>query len=86
MKNELTALEIQSRIDNLIAMDNVMRNLNDEDLVMVWLAEGIPDMAVEQEDWDILCFIATSEDEDKSAYDDIVKLYKELLAESSEEE
>ena len=85
MANNLTEQEIQRRVDHLIKMDDVMRNLNDEDLVMTWLEGGVPDEAVFQEDWDILRFVATYEDEDGSSYEETVKLYNYLLAEDAKD-
>lgn len=84
MARDFTELEIQARVDNLIAMDNAIRDLGDEDLWMAWLLEGVPDGAVESQDWDILRFMATYEDETGSSYEQTVELYKELLAQSEE--
>lgn len=86
MANKITEQEIKARIEHLILMDNAIRNLNDEDLVMVWLAEGVPDMAVEQGDEDILRFMATYEDEFGSSYEGTVRLFNELIHASEEEE
>ena len=85
MANNLTEQEIQRRVDHLIKMDDVMRNLNDENLVMTWLEGGVPDEAVFQEDWDILHFMATYEDEDGSSYEETVKIYNYLLAEDAKD-
>lgn len=85
MRKDLTELEIQARVNHLITMDEKMRNLDDEDLVMVWLAYGVPDMAVWNGDWDILRFIATYEDETGSSYQQAINLYNHLLAASEED-
>lgn len=86
MAHDLTEFEIQTRVENLIAMDNAIRDLGDEDLWMAWLLEGVPDGAVESQDWDILRFMATYEDETGSSYEQAVALYEELLAASQEED
>lgn len=86
MARDLTELEIQTRVENLISMDNAIRDLGDEDLWMAWLVEGVPDGTVESQDWDILRFIATYEDETGSSYEQVVVLYEELLAASQQED
>ena len=79
IRADLTELEIAARITNLIKMDGEIRQLDDEDLVMVWLEEGVPDEAgVEPIDYDILRFMATYRDEQGDTYDETVKLYVEL--------
>ena len=57
-----------TRIDNLMAMDEVMRNLDDEEYVMWWLEEGVPDGETE---WEWLT--------DDEYYLDIVAVYNRIL-------
>lgn len=36
-------MDKKERIQMLKAMEIIMRNLNDEELIMIWLSDGIPD-------------------------------------------
>ena len=58
-----------TRIENLKAMDDIMRNLDDEEYVMWWLEEGVPDG---EDEWEWL-----TEDE---YYLDIVDVYNRILS------
>ena len=40
---------INSRIAVLKAMDNAIRNMNDEEVFDLWLSEGVPDEASEED-------------------------------------
>ena len=87
IRTDLTELEIVARITNLIKMDEEIRELDDEDLVMVWLAEGVPDEAgVEPIDYDILRSMATYRDEGGDMYDEVVELHAELMAQAAEDD
>ena len=86
IRADLTELEIAARITNLIKMDEEIRELGDEDLVMVWLVEGVPDEAgVEPIDYDVLRFMATYRDEGGDIYEETVELYAELMAQAAED-
>ena len=87
IRTDLTELEIAARITNLIKMDEEIRELDDEDLVMVWLAEGVPDeAAIEPIDYDILRFMATYRDEEGDSYEETAKLHAELMAQAAEQD
>ena len=78
-ETNLTELEVMTRITDLIRMDKQIRELGDEELIMAWLAEGVPDeAAIEPIDYDVLRFMATYRDEQGDSYDETVKLYVEL--------
>ena len=64
------------RVNELIDMDDDIRNLNDEDLVMQWLQDGIPDEAVDQGDLDMLMSIGS----DVDAFDEMRELYDDLMS------
>ena len=82
-ETNLTELEVMTRITNLIKMDREIRELGDEELIMTWLAEGVPDeAAIEPIDYDVLRFMATYRDEQGDSYDETVKLYVELRCRS----
>ena len=82
-ETNLTELEVMTRITNLIKMDKEIRELGDEELIMAWLAEGVPDeAAIEPIDYDVLRFMATYRDEQGDTYDETVKLYVELRCRS----
>ena len=54
-QTNLTELEVMTRITDLIKMDKEIRELGDEELIMTWLAEGVPDeAAIEPIDYDSL--------------------------------
>lgn len=40
---------IDSRVEVLKAMDNAIRSMNDEEVFDLWLSEGIPDAASEED-------------------------------------
>lgn len=63
-----------NRIENLKAMDDIIRNLDDEEYVMWWLGEGVPDG---ETDWEWL-----AEDE---YYFDIITTYNAILSEYIDE-
>lgn len=63
-----------TRIENLKAMDDIMRNLDDEEYVMWWLEEGVPDG---EDEWEWL-----TEDE---YYLDIVDTYNRILSAYTDE-
>ena len=82
-ETNLTELEVMTRITDLIRMDKQIRELGDEELIMAWLAEGVPDeAAIEPIDYDVLRFMATYRDEQGDTYDETVKLYVELRCRS----
>ena len=82
-ETNLTELEVMTRITDLIRMDKQIRELGDEELIMAWLAEGVPDeAAIEPIDYDVLRFMATYRDEQGDSYDETVKLYVELKCRS----
>ena len=86
-RTDLTELEIAARITNLIQMDEEIRELGDEDLAMVWLAEGVPDeAAIEPIDYDSLRFMATYRDERGDVYNETVKLHAELMAAAAKQD
>lgn len=60
---------------NLAAMDAEIRDLGDEDIMEIWLQEGVPDGATEIAQIGILQSIA----EDEAEYTRIVNLYNELV-------
>lgn len=66
------------RVSELIDMDDDIRELNDEDLIMQWLQDGIPDEAVNQGDLDTLISIGS----DIDAYDEMTELYDDLMSEA----
>ena len=79
-ETNLTELEVMTRITDLIKMDREIRELGDEELIMAWLAEGVPDeAAIEPIDYDVLRFMATYRDEQGDSYDETVKLHAELM-------
>jgi hypothetical protein len=87
IRTDLTELEVAARITNLIKMDEEIRELGDEDLMMVWLVKGVPDEAgIEPIDYDILRFMATYRDEEGDTYDETVKLHAELMTQASEQD
>ncbi len=57
-----------NRSNYLKLMDGIMRNLNDEEYVMWWLEEGVPDG---EDEWDWL-----AEDE---YFNDIVSVYNTII-------
>ena len=86
IRTDLTELEIAARIINLIKMDEEIRELDDESLIMVWLAQGVPDeAAIEPIDYDILRFMATYRDEEGDSYEETVELHAELMAQAAED-
>lgn len=60
---------------NLAAMDAEIRDLGDEDIMEIWLQEGVPDGATEIAQIGILQSIA----EDEAEYTRIENLYNELI-------
>lgn len=87
IRTDLTELEIAARITNLIKMDEEIRELDDDELVIVWLSEGVPDeAAIEPIDYCILRFMATYRDEEGDTYDETVKLHAELMAQTAEQD
>ncbi len=69
---------INSRIAVLKAMDNAMRNMNDEDSMEPWLMCGVPDGA-DEEDYESIA-------EDHEAYAEMVELFSRLVKEYAEED
>lgn len=58
--------KIQDRAEMLKAMDIIVRNLNDEAIIMYWLQCGVPDATTDYEQY---C-------DDDEIYDDIVFAFK----------
>lgn len=69
---------INSRIAVLKAMDNAMRNMNDEDSMEPWLMCGVPDGA-DEEDYESIA-------EDHEAYTEMIELFSRLVKEYAEED
>ena len=66
---------ILRRAVNLVRMDNDLRQrVNDEELMELWLMEGMPDGTVECHDFDMVLEIARENWE----YEDFVKLYTKI--------
>lgn len=63
--------EIEVRLQIVKKMDEVVRNFNDEELIMTWLMVGCPDASTEE---DYLWFA-----EDEQEYLDLVKLFGKLF-------
>lgn len=61
---------MEKRIENLKRMDRMVRNFNDEELVMDWLMVGVPDEASE-DDYE---FIAS----DINEYNEICAIFVRL--------
>ena len=59
-----TITDAKARAEMLKAMDIIIRNLNDEDIIFDWLASGIPDGTYDNDDY--------AEFVDDDCYDDIV--------------
>ena len=73
MKDSMEA--ILRRAVNLVRMDNDLRQrVNDEELMELWLMEGMPDGTVECHDFDMVLEIARENWE----YEDFVKLYTKI--------
>lgn len=69
--------ETLNKMFAIITMDADIRlHTNDEELIMWWLEEGVPDEAVEQGDWNIIEFMA----EDEETYKELQILYAKILA------
>ena len=69
--------ETLNKMFSIITMDADIRlHTDDEELIMWWLEEGVPDEAVEQGDWGIIEFMAVEED----IYPELVILYNKILA------
>lgn len=63
------------RAVNLVRMDNDLRQrVNDEELMDLWLMEGMPDGTIEYHDFDMVLAIAREDWE----YGDFVKLYTKI--------
>lgn len=69
---------INSRIAVLRAMDNAIRNMNDEEAFDPWLMCGVPDGATEYD------YESIAEDHDE--YIDIVKLFAKIVKNYAEED
>lgn len=61
----------ESRKNTVRAMDEIVRNFNDEDIIMTWLSVGVPDDA----DDDDYAWFAENDDE----FADLVKLFFRLF-------
>ena len=73
MKDSMEA--ILRRAVNLVRMDNDVRDrVNDEELMELWLMEGMPDGTVECHDFDMVLEIAR----ENWDYEDFVKLYTKI--------
>ena len=66
---------LEKRINLLKEMDNTVRNFDDENLIMRWLVNGVPDCASEED------FIEISKDEE--FFHDIYKLFCKLFNENN---
>ena len=64
------------RVNELIDMDDDIRDLNDEELFSHWLQDGIPDETVNQGNLDMLISIGC----DVDAFDEIRELYNDLMS------
>lgn len=60
---------------DLVAMDAVIRNLGDEDILEDWLTHGLPDGATDVAQIGVLQSIA----EDVEEYNRILHVYEELV-------
>jgi len=69
---------INSRIAVLKAMDNAVRNMNDEDVFASWWTDGVPDGADEGD----YLFIA----EDHENYKDVVRVFAKCVKYYAEED
>lgn len=69
---------INSRIAVLKAMDNAIRNMNDEEVLDPWLMDGVPDDAWEEDYVDIAS--------DHEGYIEIVRLFAKIVKNYAEED
>ena len=69
---------INTRIAVLKAMDNAIRNMNDEDAMEPWLMCGVPDGACEEDYEDIAS--------DHESYIEMVGLFAEIVKDYAEED
>lgn len=71
----------KERITKLREIDSLVRSLNDEELIEVWLANGVADgdQELPDEEWEIYV-------EDDDDFKDIVHLGMKLLARSVKED
>lgn len=74
-------MNLKERIKKLRALDSLVRSLNDEDLINVWLMNGVADgdQTLPDEDWEI--YVDTDED-----FRDIIHLGLKLLTRAVKEE
>lgn len=63
------------RMMDLTAMDAIIRDLGDEDILEVWLTHGLPDGATEIAQIGILQSIA----EDEEEYNRVLRVYEKLF-------
>lgn len=63
--------EIEVRVQIVRRMDEMVRNFNDEELIMTWLMLGCPDESTE-EDYEWFA-------EDEQEYLDLIKLFSRLF-------
>lgn len=69
---------INSRVRVLRAMDNAIRNMNDEEALDPWLMCGVPDDACEEDYMDIA--------NDHENYIEIVRLFAKIVKNYAEED
>jgi len=63
------------RMMDLVAMDAIIRDLGDEDILEVWLTHGLPDGAADVAQIGVLQSIA----EDEEEYNRVLRVYEKLF-------
>lgn len=77
-RNDWKDSVIQSRIIVLKAMDNAIRNMNDEEALEPWLMGGVPDEACEEDYEDIAS--------DHNSYIEVVELFAKITTNYAKED
>ena len=73
----MTVRDILSNIHQLVEMDTFLRNnVQDEENFIYWLAVGVPDGAVDNNDMDVLTYMA----QDEECMMDCIKAFNKICS------
>ena len=76
--------KFDTAIRNIFSMNNIIRSLNDEDLIEEWLINGVPDGCVTEYDIkNVYCDY--DDDELKKVYEELTHLFAKIVKEATKD-
>lgn len=77
-------LDRRKVFENIHSFNNIIRSLNDEDLTMIWLQEGVPDDCVDYHDI-VELYNYMTDSELGEEYENLSKLFSKLVKDATKD-